>query len=751
MNLLVHRGEVIRLEGYGQLSETAWNMRLLSRTALDGTTNYAIAGAINPDANADMVLEDECVYWVTSTTESYQTYYHIEKVQLSTGATTTLATAAKPIRSLTRDGSDLYWIEIVDDGYDMGVIKTMPIAGGTVRTVYEAGPLLLLMGPLAVSQGTVIFADVDPDHNQWRLMKVTSPGGLPTVLCPLPDQGDDLPYRIVIKDGIVYWIDRTSVNSIPLSGGSRVVLAEGLSFCRDLLVLDGNVYWSEKKYDQTPGSIKKVPITGGEIVTIATGLDYPMRLAADGPYIYWAESYQQARVVDGRIGRVVKAGGEVETIVSGVGHDTPMFAVDERNVYFADGIFIKKVPRGGSLVAERLASLPVVSITGIATDGRFVYVVDMDSRVWKVPASVGEPVPLVETRGFMGGPITVAGEWIYWGDDAQFIRKVMKDGSGFGTAVGGVAFPSDIVADGQNIFFSEQDTGNIRRVSVDGGTVTTLANGLRYSWNLLALNRDTVYWIDQIHLGWVPKAGGAGGYVVPGGLQTVADYRSGIAADESGVYWSEPRLGVIRKLTLLDAHGNTPITDYTFNTVQKIYMGYYQRPADPGGLRYWARRLDSSNGDLNEIIQAYANSPESRTLYGDINSGNIGAVVDAIYLALFNRHAEPGGLDFYMTGFKDGRFTAATIMLNVLFGAQNDDLQSIDNKLTAANLFTRTIDPELDGLGFLATYAGDGDTTNGRSYLASVTADTATVPSRDQTTAYVRSTIADAGDPILNR
>ncbi len=28
-------------------------------------------------------------------------------------------------------------------------------------------------------------------------------------------------------------------------------------------------------------------------------------------------------------------------------------------------------------------------------------------------------------------------------------------------------------------------------------------------------------------------------------------------------------------------------TDY-FDEVQSIYIAYYQRPADPAGLRYWA-------------------------------------------------------------------------------------------------------------------------------------------------------------------
>ncbi len=185
------------------------------------------------------------------------------------------------------------------------------------------------------------------------------------------------------------------------------------------------------------------------------------------------------------------------------------------------------------------------------------------------------------------------------------------------------------------------------------------------------------------------------------------------------------------------------------DTVQKIYIGYYQRPADPAGLIYWAERLNVTAGNLTEIIEAYANSAESQALYGTINSGNISTVVNDIYNALFARDAEAGGLNYYVNGFNMGQFTPATIMLNVLYGAQNEDLQSVNNKLTAANLFTMTIDPDLDGRNLQATYAGDGDVIAGRNFLAFVTWISTTVPNQSQTTEYIRVNIADPGDPIL--
>jgi hypothetical protein len=124
--------------------------------------------------------------------------------------------------------------------------------------------------------------------------------------------------------------------------------------------------------------------------------------------------------------------------------------------------------------------------------------------------------------------------------------------------------------------------------------------------------------------------------------------------------------------------------------------------------------------------------------------------VNDIYNAFFSRNAEIGGLNYYVNGFNTGWFTPATIMLDILYGAQNEDLQSINNKVAASNLFTRTIDPELDGNNFQVTYAGNSDVIEARNFLSFVTWNSSTVPTQEETTIYMQRYIADPGDPIMN-
>ena len=74
---------------------------------------------------------------------------------------------------------------------------------------------------------------------------------------------------------------------------------------------------------------------------------------------------------------------------------------------------------------------------------------------------------------------------------------------------------------------------------------------------------------------------------------------------------------------------------------------------------------------------------------------------------------------------------------------------TLNNKLITANLFTRTIDPELDSSNFRATYAGNADAVAARSFLGLVSAAASSVPSQSQITEYIKSYIADPGDSLL--
>lgn len=124
-----------------------------------------------------------------------------------------------------------------------------------------------------------------------------------------------------------------------------------------------------------------------------------------------------------------------------------------------------------------------------------------------------------------------------------------------------------------------------------------------------------------------------------------------------------------------------------YKEVQRAYIAYYGRPADPGGLEYWADKL-SKEGSLASIIQSFGNSQEFRERFGSLSYSDL---VNNIYIQLFNRNADEEGKQYYVNKLQRGEMTLQTITLNILYGAQNNDKTIIDNKVEVAEYFTQQI------------------------------------------------------------
>ena len=114
-------------------------------------------------------------------------------------------------------------------------------------------------------------------------------------------------------------------------------------------------------------------------------------------------------------------------------------------------------------------------------------------------------------------------------------------------------------------------------------------------------------------------------------------------------------------------------------------MAYYGRPGDAGGLDFWAGKLEGVDGNLKEIINEFGTSMEFTERFGDLDDKEL---VNNIFLQLFGRDADSGGLNFYVNALREGRFTLASLALNVADGTQDLDELIKFNKLRAANTFS---------------------------------------------------------------
>jgi len=150
-----------------------------------------------------------------------------------------------------------------------------------------------------------------------------------------------------------------------------------------------------------------------------------------------------------------------------------------------------------------------------------------------------------------------------------------------------------------------------------------------------------------------------------------------------------------------------------YDTVQNIYIAYYGRPADPEGLAYWADRLDKANGNLTQIIDAFGNSAEAQALYG---SETIKARIEKIYMQLFGRAPDAVGLEFYEGKIASGAITLASVMLDVLNGAQNEDKAILENKQAVAHAFTAHLNESKE----VSAYAGNAAANTVRDFMSGV-------------------------------
>lgn len=152
----------------------------------------------------------------------------------------------------------------------------------------------------------------------------------------------------------------------------------------------------------------------------------------------------------------------------------------------------------------------------------------------------------------------------------------------------------------------------------------------------------------------------------------------------------------------------------TLSQVQALYIAYYGRPAEPAGLSFWANVVEANGGDVSVIIKDFSNAPEYQQRFGSLDDTTL---VNNLYLQMFGRSAEPGGLEFWVGLLKAGTQTLGDIAQTISSLASGIDLQVLSGRVDLANAFTSklTASPEA-----LANYGTERGIEIGRAYLDQV-------------------------------
>ncbi|MDF3435196.1 DUF4214 domain-containing protein [Sulfitobacter sp. KE42] len=124
-----------------------------------------------------------------------------------------------------------------------------------------------------------------------------------------------------------------------------------------------------------------------------------------------------------------------------------------------------------------------------------------------------------------------------------------------------------------------------------------------------------------------------------------------------------------------------------------IYIGYYDRAADPAGLAFWEDVVDADGFNLVSITTLFASASETQALFpffADPSSTTPSAFITQLYQNLFNRDPDAAGLAFWTEQLQnavdgvEGALTVGQIITSIIEGAQGDDATIIMNKITVA-------------------------------------------------------------------
>jgi len=152
--------------------------------------------------------------------------------------------------------------------------------------------------------------------------------------------------------------------------------------------------------------------------------------------------------------------------------------------------------------------------------------------------------------------------------------------------------------------------------------------------------------------------------------------------------------------------------------VQRLYVAYFNRPADPVSLKVYESMLPSdrvaTQAELEALAEQYF-SPSAE--YQDNFAGKSNAqIVDQLYQNIFGRPAEAAGLIEWAAQLTAGTITVAKLALQLSYSAQGTDKTVVDARIEAAVAFT-------DGLTTaeqITGYNGNAAAAEGRAYLAQI-------------------------------
>ncbi|MFC0351167.1 beta strand repeat-containing protein [Undibacterium danionis] len=150
----------------------------------------------------------------------------------------------------------------------------------------------------------------------------------------------------------------------------------------------------------------------------------------------------------------------------------------------------------------------------------------------------------------------------------------------------------------------------------------------------------------------------------------------------------------------------------TAANIQKLYIAYFNRPADPAGLAYWM----NSSLTIGQIANSFGAQAEYNAAFAGQTTESI---IATLYQNLFGHGPDFNGLMYWVGEVNSGKSTIGNVAINILSGATGADLAAVNAKVTASTSFTAAIDTTPEAVA----YSKANGTAAAKAWLSAVTTD----------------------------
>jgi len=148
--------------------------------------------------------------------------------------------------------------------------------------------------------------------------------------------------------------------------------------------------------------------------------------------------------------------------------------------------------------------------------------------------------------------------------------------------------------------------------------------------------------------------------------------------------------------------------------VIRLYLAYFKRSPDHGGLAYWTREIGNGTRDINDVSNAFAASHEFKTTYGSLSNIDF---VTLVYRNVLGRDPEPNGFAFWTNQLDKHLAIRGRVMTE--FSESSEFKNASKGRVQAADVWDALLHANISAanLDLYSTHLDGGGTEGGLATL----------------------------------